>query len=131
MKSRSSKIKPMKGMLINPFDRTIKKVTLAEGDTLEQIYTLLKCTLIDSVSVIPLHSLYVDDEGLFVKDQRYFDITYDKNSHTLAGRALLVGYNNKGESISCDEGSDLLLYECVEWKAPNFFLKPRMDFIEL
>ena len=122
----------MKGVLINPFDRTIKEVTLAKEDILEQIYTLLKCTCIDAVGVIPLHSLYVDDEGLFKGEQRYFDITYNKTSHTLAGRALLVGYDDEtGDSISCNEGSDLVLHECVEWKASDFYLSPRMDFIEL
>ena len=47
-------------------------------------------------------TLYVDDEGLLLKENHAFEFTYD-NGHTqpLMGKALVLGTDAEGESIEC------------------------------
>ena len=45
-------------------------------------------------------TLYVDDEGLYAENQRFF--TWDGYPKPLAGRGLILGTDEEGESIDTD-----------------------------
>jgi len=114
----------MKGYLINPFDQTIKPVTLEKENTLQQIYTLCGCQLIDAVYSIDDHTVFVDDEGLFVENQRYFKL----HDQPLAGKALVLGVNEEGDSTDVKEWVHHHLNNLVDWVAEGITYKPSMSF---
>ena len=95
----------MKAVLINPFQ---KSITIIEGDfnSLAVLYETLKCETID---VTPLgdgvHSIVVDDEGLFVPvaEQAFFAC----RAGILAGRALVVATDDVGDFCEPDIGAVL------------------------
>ena len=110
----------MKGILINPFDQTIKEVVYT-GDYRE-IYVLTDCETFDCVTVDSNHTMYVDDEGL-LKDNRYFSWT----GRNFAGKALILSHNDEGVSI----GTTYDLHEVVdrvEWLPEGHRETPYMEF---
>ena len=89
----------MRAILIDPFTQTIEEVDYS-GDY-KDIYCLIECDLFTTV-YLPNTSddtLFVDDEGLYVENQRFFKI--DGFEQPLAGRGLLLGTDEEGESIDC------------------------------
>lgn len=110
----------MKGILINPFDETIKEVNIL-GNA-EDVYLLTECSTFDVVRISDTEDLYVDDEGL-LKDNRYFTI-YGK---TLAGKSLIMAHddegNSKSTSLSLQELKDV-----VEWLPEGHKETPYMEF---
>ena len=89
----------MRAILIDPFTQTIEEVDYS-GDY-KDIYSLIECDLFTTV-YLPNTSddtLFVDDEGLYVENQRFFKI--EGYEQPLAGRGLLLGTDEEGESIDC------------------------------
>ena len=84
----------MKGILINPFDETIKEVVYT-GDYRE-IYDLVECRTFDCVSLDNEDDMYIDDEGLLVNNQRFFSI----NEGNYGGKALLLSHDDEGDSVA-------------------------------
>ena len=84
----------MKGILINPFDETIKEVVYT-GDYRE-IYDLVECRTFDAVRLNNEDDMYIDDEGLLVNNQRFFSI----RRGNYGGKALLLSHDDEGESIA-------------------------------
>ena len=110
----------MKGILINPFDETIKEVNIL-GNA-EDVYLLTECSTFDVVRISDTEDLYVDDEGL-LKDNRYFTI-YGK---PIAGRGLIMSHDVEGNSVS----TTLSLQEIkdvVEWLPEGHRETPYMEF---
>ena len=110
----------MKGILINPFDETIKEVNIL-GNA-EDVYLLTECSTFDVVALSDKDDLYVDDEGL-LKDNRYFTI-YGK---PLAGKSLIMGHDDEGNTVS----TNLSLQEIedvVEWLPEGHREAPYMEF---
>ena len=88
----------MKAILI---DVHTQSVTEVEHDyTLDNIYDLLNCRTFDVVRIDEVDSIYVDDEGLFVDDQLFFEYGGDAQSVRLAGNGLILGVDDEGNSIS-------------------------------
>tara|TARA_R110000803_G_scaffold139545_2_gene206185 strand:- start:976 stop:1338 length:363 start_codon:yes stop_codon:yes gene_type:complete len=88
----------MKAILIDVIKQEIKEVI--HDDTLESIYKFVDCRAFDVVNIDQENTLYVDDEGLFVEDQLFFEYSGDTgNKVQLAGNSLLLGYNRNGETI--------------------------------
>ena len=113
----------MKAILINPFDQTIKE-TEYTGDYRE-IYHLIDCRTFDIVNIIHTEDMYIDDEGLLKENQRYFTFT---NEGTYAGKALLLGHNDEGETTAC--GFTLQeVKDMVEWLPEGHKETPYMEFI--
>ena len=113
----------MQGYLINPFDQTIKPVILSDIDSnLKQIYALLDCTTIDAVYSIDDHTVFVDDEGLYVSEQRFFKLC----GQPLAGKALVLGASE--DSIDAELWVEDTLEERIEWVAEGITYKPSMEF---
>jgi hypothetical protein len=84
----------MKAFLINPFDKTVSEVDYS-GDY-KDIYKLIDAELFDVVYIDGNNCIYVDDEGLFKNEQAFFQVGYAM----LAGRGLVLGTDDEGESIS-------------------------------
>ena len=116
---------PYERFLINPFDQTIKPVILSDVDSnLKQIYALLDCTTIDAVYTIDDHTIYVDDEGLFVSPQRFFKLA----GQPLAGKALVLGASEDGDSIDAELWVEDTLEERIDWVPEGITYKPSMEF---
>lgn len=82
----------MKGILINPFDETIKEVEVTND--YKDIYVLIECSTFDVVRISDEDDMFIDDEGL-LKDNRYFRIA----GRNYAGRALLLSHNEDGDTM--------------------------------
>ena len=83
-------------LLINPYDKTVSPVYY-DGE-LSSLYAMLQCS---TVSVVPCGSrydLFVDDEGLFKPDQKFF-LCGDFPHQPLAGMALAVSVDEHGNTV--------------------------------
>tara|TARA_R100000231_G_scaffold78079_1_gene60465 strand:+ start:328 stop:657 length:330 start_codon:yes stop_codon:yes gene_type:complete len=88
----------MKAILINVKDQSITEVE--HDNTLDNIYDLLDCRTFDVVRIDEVDSIYVDDEGLFVEDQLFFEFGGDAQAVRLAGNGLILGVDDEGNSTS-------------------------------
>ena len=114
----------MKGILINPFDETIKEVVYT-GD-FREIYDLIDCRTFDCVRLTIENDMYVDDEGLLIDNQRYFSI----NDRTFGGKGLFLSHDDEGETKSTN--LDLqMVQDMVQWLPEGHKEEPYMDFIAL
>ena len=86
----------MKAILINVKDQSITEVE--HDNTLDNIYDLLNCRTFDVVRIDEVDSIYVDDEGLFVEDQLFFEFGGDAQAVRLAGNGLILGVDDEGNS---------------------------------
>ena len=114
----------MRGILINPFDTTIKEVVYT-GD-FREIYDLIGCRSFDCVRLYETQDMYIDDEGLLIDNQMYFTM----NDRVYAGKGLLLSHDDEGESTSTN--LDLQMVEdMVEWLPEGHTEEPYMEFITL
>ena len=86
----------MKAFLIDPEKRTITEVDY-DGHH-KSIYKLIGADLFDTVRLSGSDVIFVDDEGLMKNPQHFFKL--DGLTSPLAGKGLVLGTNNRGESIS-------------------------------
>lgn len=105
----------MKAIMIDPFTQTIEEVEYSGN--YKDLYDLLGCHLFTTVYLddMNLDTLYVDDEGLYVENQMFFKIA--GFPQPLAGRGILLGTDDEGDSISCEstvEGIKALVEWCGE-----------------
>ena len=84
----------MLAILIDPFTETIEMEDYS-GDW-EDISALIGCSLFTTIDLGDSDTLYVDDEGLYVKNQRFFNLK--GYPQPLAGRGLVLGYTLDGDS---------------------------------
>ena len=86
----------MRGILIDPFTRTISEIET--GGTLAEIYSTLEVELITVVSIGQEDILYIDDEGLLVPKevQEYF--YWRGSNQPYAGRGLILGTDEEGDN---------------------------------
>ena len=114
----------MKGILINPFDTTIKEVVYT-GDYRE-IYDLIDCRSFDVAMAKENNDLYLDDEGLLKNNQRYFRMV--ELGANYGGKALILAHNDEGEStattLTLQEVEDM-----VEWLPEGHIETPYMEFV--
>lgn len=97
----------MRGILINPYTKSINEVPW--NGSLAHMYSLMSW-LDHRVSVVEIagylrgdDALYVDEEGLFKSNKRYFNI----NGKSFVGCALVLGVtrtgSNKAATLSLTE----------------------------
>jgi len=114
----------MKGILINPFDTTIKEVVYT-GDYRE-IYDIIDCRTFDCVLFYGTQDMYIDDEGLLKNNQRYFRMT--ELGANYGGKALLLSHDDEGETTGTN--LDLQMVEdMVEWLPEGHKETPYMEFV--
>lgn len=89
----------MRAILIDPFKSSVSEVSY-NGDW-KTIYQHLEigdrpfCT----VRIDQTHYIFLDDEGLFQPDQKFF--SFSTYPQPLAGRGLILGSDEEGESFEC------------------------------
>lgn len=116
----------MQAILIDPYTETIEEVEYS-GDY-KDISALLGCDLFTCVYIDNYDTLYVDDEGLYVDDQKYFKMKgYDQ---PLAGRGLILGSSDDGNTTDCV--ADVKhIQDMVEWCPEGMLVEPRFNVIGL
>lgn len=114
----------MQAILIDPFTQTIEAVDYS--GKYEDIYTLLGCDLFTTVYTEMADTIYVDDEGLYVKDQKFFKLK--GYPQPLAGRGLVLGSTDDGDSTDCVSTVEDI-QDIVEWCADGTTVEPRFEVI--
>jgi len=115
----------MRAILIDPFTQTIEEVDYS-GDY-KDIYGLIQCELFSTVYCLE-DTLFVDDEGLYVKDQRYFKVA--GYPQPLAGRGLLLGTNEEGDSVDATAKLSVL-EKVIEWCPEGMSVEPQFGVMGL
>jgi hypothetical protein len=113
----------IKGILINPFDETIKEIEYS-GDY-KEIYNFIDCRTFDCAMFNYENDLYIDDEGLLVDNQRYFRMV--EIGANYAGKALVLGHDDEGETISTTLTLQMVK-DVVQWLPKTHFETPYMEF---
>jgi hypothetical protein len=116
---------PMKrAILIDPFTETVSQVTLVDTK-FQTLRTLIDCEIITMTGLADGVDMILDDEGL-LKDsnsQAYFK--FGIGSQPFAGKALIVGTDEEGETVSLPENiTTEKVFERV------IFFKPSKKYLE-
>ena len=113
------------GLLIDPFELSTSRVELSEDSTLADAKKFMQLEgPIDIVTLSDNTMVIVDDEALLKNDQRYFKLT--EFHQPLAGRAIIVGYDDEGETINGSYNADT-----IEWMPEDHIEEPFMQFIPM
>lgn len=104
----------MKSIFINAKDQIVSKVDLAKDNQAMYDRIGFGCTLVELVSVEPNNDgLFCDDEGVFEghssDKEHHFGFMWCvskisgtfQNYFLICGNAIIVGCDDKGESIDC------------------------------
>ena len=110
-------------ILIDPFEQTVSHVE-SDGKA-ESIKALMKCNLIDVISIAVDNVLVLDDEGL-LKDNRYFSLM----GTPYAGRAVIRTENEDQDMVDSDLDLERVK-ERITWHPEGFKVEPVMEFIPL
>jgi len=97
-------MKSVRGILIDPKARSITEVSLPKKDY-RKINDLLECRCFTCFGMPNGDTAFVDDEGLIKGDEHLekvgcYRFTWGTQSH-LAGKTLLLGTDEEGESDDC------------------------------
>ena len=113
------------GLLIDPFEQTVTEVELSEDSTFADAKKHMQLDgPLDVVTLSDDTMVIIDDEALYKKDMRYFKLT---EFHTpLANRAIVVGYDEEGATISGSYNADT-----IEWMPEDHVEEPFMQFIPI
>ena len=101
----------LRAVLIDPFKQRVKEVRVRPNKN-EDIYLHINANKFDVAQFYPrqvrrggiieenvLHDVYVDDEGLFRPDQRYW---FNRaTGQVLAGKGLVLALDDEGASSHC------------------------------
>ena len=120
----------IRGILIDPFDQTYSEVELSEDSTFADAKKHMQLDgPLDVVTLSDDTMVIVDDEGLLKDEvlggQRYFKLP--EFHQPLAGRAIIVGYDDEGETQT-PEPYDV---HSIEWMPEDHIEEPFMQFIPI
>ncbi len=102
-----------KGILINPQTREISEIALDTENSLEQLYHLIGCTMVDAVRLDNGDTAWIDDEGLLHAGQHFFDMP-DLIPSPIGGCCVITGTDMDGRNI--DYQHDLIkIMQSVRW----------------
>jgi hypothetical protein len=87
----------MRAILIDPVAKTVTEVE--HTDDYRDIYKHLECDLFTVVGIDEVDSVFIDDEGL-LKDEPGPFFALAGYPQPLAGRGLILGCDEEGESIA-------------------------------
>jgi hypothetical protein len=110
----------MRGLLIDPFAKTITEIEIGEGDNV--LPDLYKAIHTDIVEVIRMREprdglaidLWVDEEGLFKNEQKFFMIK--GSAQQIAGRAVVLQERNAdciSTTATIENIEDLIAFELL------------------
>lgn len=112
----------IKAIMIDPYEQTIEVVDYS-GDW-KDIGGLLGCELFTSVYIDHMDTMFIDDEGIYVENQRYFKI--GDMPTPLAGKALVLGTDDEGDSTDC-VSTVKDIQDMVEWCPEGLTVEPRFE----
>lgn len=103
MTKKTENNEQLRALLIDPFTKTITETTVSKHDDslLQDMYRLIGC---DTVEVVRYQvqgvevDIWVDEEGLFKADQKYF-LPY-AHPQGLAGKGLVLEHDGRGNCKS-------------------------------
>jgi hypothetical protein len=84
----------MKALLIDPFLEDIAFINIFGN--LNSLYKAIDCDCITSVRLSDSECMFLDDNGLYRKDQRFF--IWEGYPQPLAGRGLILGFTEDGDN---------------------------------
>ena len=86
------------GILIDPYKKKVTNVKVNSNTTLTDMYKHIGCSLVEVVSFGDTNDLWVDEEGLLKRDQRFFKVSDLPFGHhgVIVGRALLLKCGDSG-----------------------------------
>ena len=90
--------------MVDPFDQSTSLINVPVddyGSILAGSKAIMDCSRIDIITLNDKHMAIVDDEGLLRNNTRYSKLA--EYPQPLAGRLLIVGYDEDGESCSVDK----------------------------
>jgi len=114
----------MQAILIDPYTQTIEVVDYS-GDY-KDISALLDCQLFTTVYTDLPDTIFVDDEGLYVENQKFFKLK--GYPQPLAGKGLVLGSTDDGDSTDC-VSSLQDIQDIVEWCPEGLTVEPRFEVI--
>tara|TARA_B100000085_G_C18354985_1_gene435897 strand:+ start:220 stop:657 length:438 start_codon:yes stop_codon:yes gene_type:complete len=96
----------LNGILIDPFLKKVTNVNVGTDNTLQDMYKHIGCSMVEVVSFGDVNDLWIDEEGLLKRDQRFFKVHNLPFGHhgVIAGRGLLLKCGDEGgtESTTLD-----------------------------
>ena len=98
----------MRATLINPFDNTIEDIDIP-NTKIETIYEQIGAGRFDIARLGSNVVAFVDDMGLYRKDQRFWFFDMQGGRKLMAGKALLLSTDFEGETIELDPRATLEL----------------------
>ena len=92
----------LNAILIDPFLKRVTNVSIDSDKTLSDMYKHIGCRVVEVVSFGDVNDLWVDEEGLLKRDQRFFKVSHLPFGHhgVIAGRALLLKCGDNGGTES-------------------------------
>lgn len=114
-------------ILIDPFKEKIRVAYPALNDYMESIKAWMDVSCIDIVTLDDSNMMIVDDEGLLKNPNRYF--RWCPHNYNYAGKAVIVGYDNEGETTSTTYEPKLVEDECVKWIPEGHREEPMFKFV--
>lgn len=105
----------MRAILINPFDQTIEDIDIPNVE-IETIYEQIGHEGFDISRLGSNVVAFVDEMGLYRKDQRYWLFDKPGGRVLMAGKALILSMGFDGETLELDPRATLALTrQYVRW----------------
>ena len=88
----------LNGLLIDPFLKKVTNVKVDSDKTLTDMYKHIGCSMVEVVSFGDVNDLWVDEEALLKRDQRFFKVSDLPFGHhgVIVGKALLLKCGDSG-----------------------------------
>ena len=103
-------VEKLKAVLIDAENQEVRNIEIFTG--LDAKYAAIKCSCVDCLSLSKDVDLWLDDEG-FINGTRY---GFKFGTKLLAGNALILNHNGKGDSISTHITAEIISPLITFWK---------------
>lgn len=112
-------------ILIDPYFKKIEEIEYS-GDW-KDIKKLLQCDIFTTVYMPDTtDNIFVDDEGLYVENQKYWQ--FAEYPQALAGMGLVLGCDDAGNSVSCESTLEQVK-AMIEWCPDGTEVEPKFEIL--
>jgi len=119
----------LRAILIDPFKEKIRVAHPPLDDYMSEIKEWMEVSCIDIVTLDDRNMMIVDDEGLLKNPNRYF--RWVPNNYNYAGRAVIVGYDEDGETTDATYHPRSVEDKYVRWIQEGYKEEPFMQFVPI